>query len=176
MSYNTCESGVPLTDISDNLWDTNIVSWRDITCKNETTVANCLTTKIILGIIMFLLIVLFIYAIMWEIGDHEKLCSRPHISGLNKRKRERELRFYGCYNYENAVDWRLIYIGSFLATVIICTILEMGGNGWLSKGNYWVPFLTLVTIFIIFYIILSFRRFHVHRVMCSKIDDRLQTI
>lgn len=131
---------------------------------------------VIWAIIWIILTILFFCTLKWEFNDYFKLCSRPHIDKIKRRRdRHKEMRFHACYNYENRVDWRGVYVGSFIATFVISLLMEICGLHWFSRGQYYVPLVVLTIIFISFYVISSYQHFHVYRIMCSKVDNRLET-
>lgn len=115
-------------------------------------------------------VILLLLAIYWEYADHTRLTSRPPITpDHDEYDREKEYLFYGCFNYENNVYWRSIFIAtaiSMLALVYIFSLMKVPITGWLV-------FLIVLAVFIPFYILVTFRTFHLYRVMCNKIKPDL---
>lgn len=132
------------------------------------------TVLIILGII---LCIIFVLALWWEVHDYLRLQNRPPVSDItDPAEKEKELQFYGCYNYQNAIYWRGTFIGSFIGTIIASLFLELTDYKWFSVGKYYVPFVIFVGIFAVFHILITFKDYHLFRLMCAKIDDDMQTI
>ena len=130
--------------------------------------------RIVAIIVLIAAIIFLVLAIWLEVQDYGRLNSRPPIDEIcGDSEKEKEKRFYACYNYENAIDWRSIYLASFMATVVLSVILELIGYHWLADGKYYVPLIIITIVFIAFHTIWTFKRFHLHRVMCSKVDDRI---
>lgn len=121
-------------------------------------------------LIFFILGALLFLAILWEYQDHHRLANRKSVQSLETASdQKREYLFYGCYNYENNVAWRGIFIGSVLATLIIWYILY----AMKVKVRWWVVLLIFFAVFIPFYAISTFKTFHLYRVMCNKLKTDL---
>ena len=119
--------------------------------------------------LFLILIVFLILALFWEYKDYFRLYARPNVNTLTSAQQQRELIFYGCFNYENKVEWRSILIGTILSTLLIWYILlqfrlDVSGN---------MIILIALSILGIFYILDTFKNFHLYRVMCSKIKPEL---
>lgn len=124
----------------------------------------------LIKLLFFIVLVFFILAFMWEYKDYSRLQKRPSISSLPQQRRNRELAFYGCFNYENRVEWRMIFIGSVLSTVCIWYVLKYVANVQVQHN---IMILIGFIIMGIFYILSAFKQFHLFRVMCSKIKPNL---
>lgn len=146
------------------------------TCKKESTESTILMfaayALVIVGLILLIL------AIYWEYQDHDRLKDRPDIDEIDEEDRLNEYLFYGCFNAENRVSWRNIYIASFISVLLIwyiliifnfaprmtLTLCNSGGRPSLN-----ILILIFITIFCIFYIVDQFREYHLYRDMCAKI-------
>ena len=123
-------------------------------------------------------LILLVLAIYWEYRDHDRLKDRPNIDEVDEEDRIDEYLFYGCFNAENRVSWRNIYIATFISVLLIWYILiifnfaprmslslcNMGGRPSMN-----ILILIFVAIFCIFYIVDQFREFHLYRDMCAKV-------
>ena len=119
---------------------------------------------------LFLILILFlILALFWEYKDYFRLYARPNVNTLTPSQQQRELIFYGCFNYENKVEWRSILIGTILSTLLIWYILLQFDIP--VQGNMII--LMALSILGIFYILDTFKTYHLYRIMCSKIKPEL---
>lgn len=120
-----------------------------------------------LGILMALL-VLLVLAILWEAKDYQRLEARTPLNKItNKDKKEKELQFYACFNAENNIQWRGIFIMTFVSTLLITYLItEFYPN---QPLNINLLFLVFGAIILVFYIGHMFRSFHLYRNMCSKV-------
>ena len=134
------------------------------------------TTNIVLIIFGIILVIIFILALYWEIADYNRLQNRPPLNELPEDQKAQELEFYGCYNYQNAIYWRSTYIGAFLGSLLAALLLELTDYKWFEAQKYYVPFVIFVGVFVIGHILITFKDYHLYRVMCSKIDDDLEII
>ncbi len=111
-----------------------------------------------------------ILAVYWEYADHARLTSRKPINQDDDDfEREREYLFYGCFNYENNVYWRSIFIATAISMGVLVYILSQ----LKVPITIWLVFLIILAVFIPFYAIVTFRTFHLYRVMCNKIKPEL---
>lgn len=129
-------------------------------------------------ILIIVALILLVLAIYWEYQDHERLKDRPTIDEVDEDDRIDEYLFYGCFNAENRVSWRNIYIATFISVLLIWYILiifNFAPRMSLSLCNVSgrpsinILILIFVAIFCIFYIVDQFREFHLYRDMCAKI-------
>ena len=120
-----------------------------------------------LGILAALIILLFL-AIFWEAKDYQRLEARVPINKItDKRKREKELHFYACFNAENNIEWRGIFIMTFVSTLLITYLISEFYPDQPLDIN--LLLLTFGSIILVFYIGHMFRSFHLYRNMCSKV-------
>ena len=119
---------------------------------------------------MLIVIVVFILilAVYWEAKDYNRISKRPPISSVEKKDKLREYKFYACFNSENNVMWRNIYISSVLSIILIGFVLKTYHPDVTFSWKIY-----LVCIFLTFYISNHFRTFHLYRVMTSKIKPDL---
>lgn len=134
------------------------------------------TTNIVLIVLGIILIILFILALWWEVNDYIRLQNRTPVSEIDEEDQSKELKFYGCYNYQNAIYWRGTFIGAFLGAIISSLLLELTDYKWMSTKKYYVPFVIFVGVFVIFHILMTFKDYHLFRIMCSKIDDDMEIV
>ena len=134
-------------------------------------------------IISFVLIILFVLAVVWEWRDYRRLEKRPPLSEIEEENKTKELYFYSCFMANNRVSWRHIYIASFLSSLLIWALLYMFGVETLNTIKFTsidirrrsIPYsfvlLVFASIFVITYIVEQFRSFHLYRPMCSKVKE-----
>lgn len=113
-------------------------------------------------IIFIILIFLLILAFIFEFQDYQRIGKRPDIKSAKDTQLEYE--FYSCFNYDNNIYWRSIYIASILAVFAIWYILYVTGN----KISVPVFLIIFLVIFFIFYGVTHYKTFHLYRVMCNK--------
>lgn len=111
-------------------------------------------------------IILFILAVFWEIKDNSRLVKRKNIYEIsNDNEKIKEYEFYGTFNYYNNIQWRMIFVSSTFAVLIIyiafCNQLKN-----ISWTFYMYVFLI---IFLVFYLSNHFKTFHTYRVMANKV-------
>jgi len=119
-------------------------------------------------ILFIVLIVLLILAAQWEYKDYGRIKSRPFLCDIkSSREKKKELEFYACFNRDNNVQWRGIFIMSFIAALLILYIILQFYPD--SPLNFNVFFLTFAAIILVFYIGNIYRSYHLYRDMCAKI-------
>lgn len=116
-----------------------------------------------------LLALLLILAIYWETADQERLNSRPMLNDLSEEDRNRELEFLACFNYENNVRWRSIFIGTTIALLLILVILTVA-DIQIDLGLIAAIF---AAVFISFFGVETFRSYHYYRPMCAKVRSSM---
>jgi len=118
---------------------------------------------------LILLFILLILAIYWEVSDYSRIANRARISELEGEDREKEYTFLSCFNYENNVRWRSIFIAATIATILIAAVLS------LFEVCYGAGLIILVfaAVFVSVYGVEVFRSFHMYRPMCSKVKEDL---
>jgi len=115
--------------------------------------------------LFIIIIVILLLSIYWEFKDNDRINKRKKISDIkDDEERRKEYEFYGTFNYENNVQWRTIFIGAFISTIILYFLLVK--NKSINKVYYIYIFLI---IFITYYTICQFRTFHLYRIMANKI-------
>ena len=126
-------------------------------------------STILLSIAIFILLILALY---WEKKDYNRLEKRKKVKDIkNRKEREKEYQFYGTFNYKNNVQWRIIFIGSVISTMIIYCMLN---DKIKFKTNYY--FYIFITIFVVFHFITHFKTFHLYRPMANKVMSVDQVI
>nr|QBK91395.1 MAG: 3 transmembrane helices protein [Pithovirus LCPAC302] len=119
-------------------------------------------SQILIVIALSILLVLSIY---WEAKDYQRIQSRPHIKKIHKKDQKKELEFYACFNAENNIQWRGIFIMTLVATLLILYVIYQ----FYGDININMAFLIFVAIILVFYIGHTFKTFHLYREMCSKV-------
>lgn len=118
-------------------------------------------------IIVLALIILLILSIIWEIKDIQRLNGRKPVWEIkDKEHRKKEMEFYGCFNSENNIRWRGIFIMTTVSTLLILYVIS---QFYPECINVNMSLLIFAAIILVFYIGDIFRRFHVYRPMCAKI-------
>ena len=119
-------------------------------------------------VIIFALFILLILSVFWEIKDHQRIKARPPICSIkSKRRRKKEMEFHACFNAENNIEWRGIFIMTFISTFLIVYIIYQFYSEYPINLN--MVFLIFAAIILVFYIGSVFRNFHLHREMCAKV-------
>jgi len=127
----------------------------------------------IANLIYIIFAILFLLAIKWEIDDQKRIGDLPYITEITgKKQKERHYRLLAKFPYENAVSWRMTYITSVFALIMIVFIMRKS-NISIDKETALVIFLS---IFLGFHLSSSFTGFHLYRVLASKIDPHITTI
>lgn len=128
-------------------------------------------------ILIVIIIILFVLAIYWEVGDYKIIKSRKNLSDIkNKDEKARELLFYGCFNAENNIRWREIFIMSIVSSLIVLYIFKQfsnNGTGDTAGKNTMglnVFLLVFVIIFCIFLGSSMYKTYHLYNGMCGKIN------
>jgi K+-sensing histidine kinase KdpD len=108
-----------------------------------------------------------VLAIYWELTDHHALLKRPRIDELSEEEQQKELQFHACYNAENNVQWRSIYIMAAVVIVLTAYIIYQ------ISGIFDINMLVLIffAIVICFAVGAMFRTFHLFHPMCAKVRD-----
>lgn len=127
----------------------------------------------LINIVLIGAIIIFLFcAIYWEIQDFERLGRRPKVWKLPLKEKEKEYKFHGTFNYRNNVVWRSLFIQSIIITILIYYLCFV--------FNISLPLncilLILITIFLVSYLMSSFRVFHLYRKMASKVDRSLEIL
>lgn len=116
-------------------------------------------------IIYIIILAVLCLSVYWEYKDNRRLENKKHISEIKTAKgRIKEYEFYGAFNYENNVQWRTVYIGAFISTLLLYTTVKLN----VDSEKYMYIFLT---IFLVYYFITNFRTFHLYRIMASKVKS-----
>lgn len=117
-------------------------------------------------IIIIIVVLIVLYAFICEYRDYSRIGRRSELSDITSEvDKNNELLFYGCFNFENNITWRSLFILSFISTLIIAYIMNQTNND-LSINLY------LAILLVIFFTFLggsTFKTFHLYRPMCSKI-------
>lgn len=114
------------------------------------------TVLIVVAIIIVLLIALY-----WEFWDVKRIGELPSIEKVPPEDREQFLINLACIHYDNGVQWRKIFIGTIIVTLLL----------WYAAGcthSFRIWLLVGLITFIIFYLISLFHSYHYNRVLCNK--------
>jgi hypothetical protein len=125
--------------------------------------------------IIFLLSVILLYgAIRWESADIKKIWHAPPVYDItDRKKREKELVWYGTFNYENAITWRFNYISIFISCLLIYIFLTKYSK---PEEPFLNTFVIGIIVFTLFYFGSCYRTFHIYRVMASKLKKSLKIL
>lgn len=116
--------------------------------------------------IFIIAIILLLLALFWEFKDYSRLQKRPMISKLKTSKDKlKELKFYACYNSENAIFWRSGYIVAAITVYLIYLSSKMFN----TELNEHLLILMFLSVFLTQYFMNNFKTFHLYRVMSSKV-------
>ena len=119
-------------------------------------------------IIFIALLILFILAAFWEFKDYERIKARPYLCDISsEQKKQKELEFHACFNGNNNIQWRGIYIMSFVAALLVTYIIMQCYPDLPINLNLFI--LTFGAILIVFYIGNTFRTYHLYRDMCARV-------
>ena len=115
--------------------------------------------------IAIIIILLFAAALYWEYKDLQRLEKRKRIKDIkDSKERIKEYEFHGVFNYENNVQWRTIFICSFISTITIYLFLNNTLN--CKFNTYYILF---IIIFLVYYFMSDLKKFHLYRIMANKV-------
>lgn len=115
------------------------------------------------------LCIILVLAVYWEYKDYKRLYARPMLKEIkDPKKKEKEMKFYACFNYENAVLWRMMFVVAFLSCILIKFILKSFGTE--IKSDIFI--IMLAIIFLIQYFASDFKNFHLYRLMAYKVQNK----
>ena len=121
-------------------------------------------------IFVIVLVVLLIFALSWEYKDYGRIKARPYLCDIKcPKKRKKELEFHACFNGKNNVQWRGIFIMSFIAALLVTYILTQFYPDRPLNINLFI--LTFGSILIVFYIGNTYRTYHLYRDMCARVKS-----
>ena len=123
-------------------------------------------------LLLIILLILLVAAFYWEFKDHQRIISRPQVDTLPTDLQNKEYIFYSCFNYENNIKWRTLFICSIISSLLITYIL------YAFQVNITVPMVLLIigAIFFIFYGCEIFQNFHLYRPMCGKVKPDINIL
>lgn len=120
-------------------------------------------------LILLVLLIVFCYL---EVRDLKAFLRAPSVQTKQGSEKEELYTFYACASYENGVIWRSVMIGSIIATFVLSYFLYIA-YGYIES---WMILMLLFIVFVVFYLIASFRNFHLDRVICSKARNNMRLI
>ena len=131
-----------------------------------------ITANGVIKIIIVIIIVIFvIMAVFCERQDSRRLSIRPNLIDIkNHKERERELLFYGCFNSENNVTWRWLFITALISSLVI----SYGFSKIYSdkkKFSFDMFLMLFAVTFATFYIMTSLKTHHLYNNMCGKLRN-----
>lgn len=115
-------------------------------------------------------IALFLIAIKGEISDCRKVNAYPNVEEVNKKDRERHYKFLAKFPYENAANWRTLYISSILSTFLIWFVFYMAGSEFMGMEIVLVFF---IIIFMCGFLGNKINDHRYYRVLASKADPNI---
>jgi len=125
---------------------------------------------------LVLILALLILALWLEMEYCGRLQGRPSISSKGMERQPdgkvlvspeviSEYEFYGCYNYENNIQWRGIFISSVIVTVILTFVI-----GFFYEFVLWELLAVMFFFtFFVFFFTGNLRHYHLYRNMASKV-------
>lgn len=120
-------------------------------------------------ILIVALLIFLILAAYWEFKDYDRIKARPYLCDIKcPKKRKRELEFHACFNWRNNIQWRGIFIMSFVASLLVTYVVMQFYPQDCFNINLWI--LIFGAILIVFYIGNIFRTFHLYRDMCARAE------
>ena len=135
-----------------------------------------------LVVAIIIIVILAALAAWWEYNDHCRLLDRKKIKDLPEDEREEELKFYACYNSENRVSWRTLFLASLISTALIWYLLLIFGvktkmrlpfhsEDYYKEPSFNLLIAVFLIVFIIFYIFDHLKEHHLYKKMSSKVKD-----
>jgi len=119
--------------------------------------------------LLYILYVLLVLALYWEYKDYKRLYARPMLKEIkDPKKKEKELKFYACFNYENAVLWRMMFVVAFICAILIKFVFKTFGTE--IKTDLFI--LLIAVIFFVQTFATDFKHFHLYRVMAYKVQNK----
>jgi H+/gluconate symporter-like permease len=116
-------------------------------------------------VIIFVIVIILVicFAWYWEKNEIKKLESKPTLDEVPPEDQIRFLQEMSCFGYTEGVAWRMIVIGTLIASLVISLYLRTK-----LKVDI-VMFLSVaVIIAVTFTIIGMFKNYHIDRVVCMK--------
>jgi hypothetical protein len=105
-------------------------------------------------------------AIYWEYCDFTRMGKMPSAMDptLTPKQQKERLVYYSCFNYDNGIQWKYIYIQCTICLFLILYVLKKFG----IKLEFHTIVLIFACIFFTFYGGATFKNFHFQRVLASK--------
>lgn len=114
-------------------------------------------------IILILLLILLILAIVWEAQDKGRVLNLTPIYDMEDEEQiQQACTEYACYPAEQGISWRVIYISTFIASLIVMVILYYF-NVLISWPMF---FLIFAAVFFTVYLIDHLILFHFYKEIC----------
>ena len=118
-------------------------------------------------VIFISLVILLVLAASWEFKDYKRIKSRPYICDIKSDKdKQKEMEFYACFNSKNNIQWRGIFIMTFVSTFLVTYIISQFYDECI---NFNLPILIFGAILLVFYIGDIYKNYHLYREMCYKV-------
>jgi hypothetical protein len=113
---------------------------------------------------------IFLIAIKGELNDCKKINNLPNIENVDKKDRARHYKFLAKFPYENAANWRMLYISSILATLLLWFVFYMAGSDYMGMEMILIFF---IIIFMCGYLGNKINDYRYYRVLASKADPNI---
>lgn len=127
-----------------------------------------ITILILITVVLYLLY----NAIKWEANDIRKIYNRQPVYLIkDKKEKEKEYIFYSTFNSENNVVWRSLFICSVISSLLIYFFFKnYTSYQSTDKDSLEINcFIILFIVFLVYYLMSTFKNFHMYRVMTGKI-------
>lgn len=119
---------------------------------------NCYITPIL---VVAIIILLFCFAVYWEIWTYGVISSITPVNQLPKYEKKTQLQSIACFNFNSGVEWRSSLIVAVIGMVILALITDI---------SFWLIIFIGIMYFILVYAAASINNFHVQRELCIKAD------
>lgn len=117
-------------------------------------------------IVIIVCILVLLGALYWEYLDIKKVYARRTVYDITDPvEKEKEYKFYSTFMHDNNIMWRSFYISAVIATLLLYFYLKNYSKGTLETDCVAI----LLIMFLVFYLVHTYRSFHFYRVLASKV-------
>ena len=123
-------------------------------------------------VIYAICLVLLVLALKWELADNKRIVDAKNIDQI-KTNKEKEIyyKFLAKFPYENAINWRLIYITSVFCALSIRFVFYLYNKDIIISND--ILLFIFFIVFLNFYLSSGFKQFHFYRILASKADPNI---
>ena len=115
-----------------------------------------------------MLVVILVFAIIWEVSDWNRLLNRPPMTDLQEDEQEAEMLFYACFNAKNNITWRSNFILASASILLITYVIYQ----FTKEININMLIITFLVIFAVFHVGSIYKTFHLYNEMCLKVEPQ----